>query len=128
MLPSAEITALNEAAEAHARAIVAGDTAVAESMVAPRALEGYRAAIARVLAQGPFDRFALVARARIGPQYVVKVRLVSARGLAMLQMRWGAGEDRQWRIAELEYLTPDNMPWSGVGRPRPVAAVEKRNA
>ena len=126
MLLSPEIIALNEAVEAHARAIVAGDTSAAEAAVAARALEGYRTAIAGALAQGPFDRFAVVARARIGPQYVVKVRLSGARGSALTQVRWGAAEDGRWLIAELEYLTPDNMPWSRVGPPRPVA-VEKRN-
>jgi hypothetical protein len=68
---------------------------------------------------GPFDRYATPALARLGTQYISKVRFTGAQGSAPMQIRWAREGDGRWQIAEAEYFPPGHTPWSGVKRPRP---------
>ncbi|HEY2524594.1 MAG TPA: hypothetical protein VGI29_06010 [Candidatus Binataceae bacterium] len=112
---------MREAIAAHARAVVAGDVGAAEGCVRPAALEAYRAAIGAAASLGPFDGYAAPALARLGTQYISKVRFTGARGSALMQIRWARESDGRWQIAEAEYFPPGYTPWSGVKRPRPAA-------
>jgi hypothetical protein len=113
---------LTEAIAAHARAVLANDRAAAEGYVAPAALEAYRAVIGDAMRAGPFDACATPGLARLGTQYISRVRWSGRGGSALMQIRWACGGDRRWLIAEAEYFPPGRMPWTGVGRPRPAAS------
>ncbi len=121
MKPQVKVPELADAIAAHARAVLAGDISAAEGLVAPAALEAYRLAMNEAMRQGPFDRHAAPGLARLGSQYISKVRLLGARGSALLQIRWTRDGERRWLIAEAEYFPPGRTPWTGVGRPRPAA-------
>jgi hypothetical protein len=116
-----EVPELREAIAEHARAVVASDAGAAEGFVGPAALEAYRAAIGAAASVRPFDGYATPALARLGTQYIAKVRFIGARGSALMQIRWAREGDRRWRIVEAEYFPPGYTPWSGVKRPRPAA-------
>jgi hypothetical protein len=70
--------------------------------------------------RGPWSSFELIARARLGFQYIAKVRLHGANGDLTLQCRWRE-EQGAWRIAEIAdvgsrspWLKPEPLP-SGRG-------------
>lgn len=121
MKPQAKVPELAEAIAAHARAVLASDGGAAESYVTPAALEAYRRAMNEAGRPGPFDRYAAPGLARLGTQYISKVRFSGARGSALMQIRWARDGEGRWLIAEAEYFPPGRTPWTGVGRPRPAA-------
>jgi hypothetical protein len=121
MRPQAKVPELLEAIAAHARAVVARDVAVAEGCVSPAALEAYRLAIGDAARVGPFDEYTTPGLARLGTQYISKVRFNGAQGSALMQIRWAREGDGRWQIAEAEYFPLGHTPWSGVKRPRPAA-------
>jgi len=121
MKPRVEAPGLLEAIAAHALAVLAGEAGAAEGCVAPAALAAYRLAITEAMRGGPFDRHVAPGLARLGTQYISKVRFAGARGSALMQIRWRRDGGSRWLIAEAEYFAPGRTPWSGVGRSRPVA-------
>jgi hypothetical protein len=121
MKPQAKVPALAEAIAAHARAVLASDTGAAEGYVMPAALEAYRLAITEAMRVGPFDRHVAPGLARLGTQYISKVRFAGMHGSALMQIRWRRDGASRWLIAEAEYFAPGRTPWTGVGRPRPAA-------
>jgi hypothetical protein len=121
MRPRERVPELLEAIAAHARAIVAGDVSAAEGAVRPAALQAYRLALDAAASVGPFSAYATTALARLGTQYIAKVRFGGAQGSALMQIRWARAGDGRWQIAEAEYFPPGYTPWSGVKRPRPAA-------
>jgi hypothetical protein len=121
MKPQAKVPELVETIAAHARAVLAGDIGAAESCVTPAALEAYRMAMNEAMRLGPFDHHAAPGLARLGTQYIAKVRFAGARGSALMQIRWTRDGEGRWLIAEAEYFPPGRTPWTGVGRPRPGA-------
>jgi hypothetical protein len=121
MKAQAKVPELAEAIAAHARAVLANDSDAAESHVTPAALEAYRLTMNEANRVGPFDRHAAPGLARLGTQYISKVRFSGARGSALMQIRWARDGEGRWLIAEAEYFPPGRTPWTGVGRPRPAA-------
>jgi hypothetical protein len=121
MKPQVKVPELAEAIAAHARAVRAGDSGPAESYVTTAALEAYRLAIDKAMRLGPFESHVAPGLARLGTQYISKVRWSGPRGSALMQIRWARGGDGRWLIAEAEYFPPGRTPWTGVGRPRPAA-------
>jgi hypothetical protein len=113
---------LLEAIAAHARAVLAGDIETAERYVVPGALGTYRTAFAEAARLGPFDAYAAPGLARLGTQYISKIRFESACSSALMQVRWTCDKDgARWLVAEAEYFPPGRTPWTGVSRPRPAA-------
>jgi hypothetical protein len=121
MKPRVKVPELADAIASHARAVLAGDIGAAEGHVTPSALEAYRVALNEAMRQGPFDRHTAPGLARLGSQYISKVRFTGARGRALMQIRWARDGEGHWLIAEAEYFLPGRTPWTGVGRPRPAA-------
>lgn len=121
MKPQVKVPELAEGIAAHALAVLAGDNLAAEGYVAAAALEAYRLALNEAMRAGPFDRHVAAGLARLGTQYISKVRFAGAQGSALMQIRWGRDGEGRWRIAEAEYFAPGRTPWTGVGRPRPAA-------
>jgi hypothetical protein len=124
MKSRAQIPELEEPVEAHARAILGGDQSGADAFVASAALESHRAAFAEADARRPLQSFELLARAKIGRQYICKVRFHGAGGILTLQGRWRCESDGKWRLAEIEDLGK-HVPWAGIPRPRPAKAVNQ---
>ncbi|MGA2410868.1 MAG: hypothetical protein ABSG46_10840, partial [Candidatus Binataceae bacterium] len=65
------------------------------------ALEGHRAAFERTRNLGPFEEFEVIARAKLGFQYIAKIRLYASEHELTLQCRWRE-ENGAWRIAEID--------------------------
>ncbi len=122
MKSTAHIPELEEAVETHARAILGGDQSGADAFVASTALENHRAAFAEADARRPLHSFELLARAKIGRQYICKVRFRGAGGILTLQGRWRCESDGKWRLAEVEDLGK-HVPWAGIARPGVAKAV-----
>jgi hypothetical protein len=121
-----EAPELNDAIEAYARALAAGDIAAAESFVAPEALPAHRAVLGAYAAGSRFDGFDVLARARIGLQFMSKVRLHGPRGAVTLLNRWKQSADSGWRIAEVDDLTVKRSGWSDIPPYEPKRAENGR--
>ena len=108
---------LAAAIEEHARAIADGDRELAAAFVEARAQQAHRAALARVSALRPPCRFEVIAHARLGFHYIVKVRFHGAGGDAVtLQNRWRQEDGPKWRITEVEDLGVQS-PWKKPEKP-----------
>jgi hypothetical protein len=125
--PRTPIPDLDNAVEAHARAFLADDRAAAERFVAERGIASHRAAFTSASAKRPFQSFEVLARARIGFQYVAKVRWTGAGGTFTSQNRWSNEDNRGWKIVEVEDLSVKRSPWSDIP-PLSVAQSGGRNA
>ncbi|HUY28804.1 MAG TPA: hypothetical protein VMV27_15440 [Candidatus Binataceae bacterium] len=107
------VPGLEDRIVAHGRAILAGG-ADAETYVAETALESYRAAIATIAPMRPFDSFETLALAKIGAQYMSKLRLSGTRGIARLLIRWKQADAGAWVIAGAEDISTKLSPWSDI--------------
>jgi hypothetical protein len=94
--------ALFSAITAYADAIVRGDKAARARLVTtePQTQESNRINFERAARLGPWHDFELIARARLGLQYIAKVRFHGDGGELTLQCRW-RDENGMWRIAEV---------------------------
>ncbi|HKV56148.1 MAG TPA: hypothetical protein VJN94_16060, partial [Candidatus Binataceae bacterium] len=96
---------LLEAVKRHAHALVAGDETAAALMLEERAAEAHHEAFERLGGLRPLGNFEVIARARIGFEYIVKLRLYGTGDRdATLQIRWHRDSDNAWRIVELNDL------------------------
>lgn len=114
MKPRPPIPELEQAVEAHARAIAAGDLAAAEKFVAEPAREGHRNAFANAAELRALDRFEILARAKIGFQYMIKVRWFGARGPLTWQNRWSEDGRGGWTLIEAEDMGTKRSGWTGI--------------
>lgn len=110
---------LADAVAAHAAAMVAGDDSGAVKFVNDRAAAAFEAAIKRGASMRPFTGYEVIARARLGFQYIVKVRLYGSGDDLTLQIRWHQQGNGAWRIVEVEDLGL-RSPWK---KPEPDATV-----
>lgn len=108
---------LETAIAAYAAALAAGDQGGAAALVDGRAAAA-SAVHARAASRRPFDRYEVIARARLGFQYIVKLRLAGAAGATMtLQTRWHREDGGAWQLIEIEDLglqSPWQKPAAGV--------------
>jgi hypothetical protein len=111
---------LADAVAAHAAAMVVGDEGGAAKFVNDRAAAAFGAAIKRGASMRPFTSYEVIARARLGFQYIVKVRAHGTAGDLTLQNRWHKEDDGNWRIVEIEDLGLQS-PWK---KPEKVAAAK----
>ena len=102
---------LDESVAAHARAFAHGDDHAAESFVTNAALEAHRAAFDRASALRAPREFEVLARARLGLHYIVKVRFHRDVREVLLQNRWSMEPNGTWRIVEVEDLGL-RSPWT----------------
>ena len=105
---------LREAIASHADALASGDSAAANKFVLPKAIELHRAAaaeIARLPKPVTVDRQAL---AKIGYQYMSKVRFINGESARRVLYRWRKEADGRWMIVGVEDTTGKRSPWSDV--------------
>jgi hypothetical protein len=108
-----DTTELRGAIAAHAKAIATGESA--ENFAHHDAIDAYRevaSEIARL--SGPIEVQEL-ALAKIGAQYISKLRIVGgAGGYRRVLYRWRKEADGKWLIASVEDTTNKRSPWSDV--------------
>jgi hypothetical protein len=105
---------LRVAIAAHSKAIAAGDVVSAETFAHPVAIDAYRevgAEIARLVGPLTVEDLAL---AKIGAQYISKLRIVGVGGYRRVLYRWRRESDGKWVIAGVEDTSNKRSPWSDV--------------
>lgn len=112
---------LNEAVAAHAAATVANNATEAGRYIDVRAAEAVAAALGRAGALRPFLRYEVIARARLGFHYLVKVKFIGQSGDLTLQNRWSRTADGDWRLIECDDLGVKS-PWKKPDKPIVVTA------
>jgi hypothetical protein len=109
---------LYQAISAYAEAIIRGDAGAGSKQVATEALASHREAFARAAEKEPWEDYQLIARARLGFQYIAKVRFHGSSGDLVLQCRWREAAGGAWQIAEIADIglrSPWLKPEAGEG-------------
>src|SRR5579864_9744541 len=109
-----DTTELRAAIAAHANAIAGGEIVAAEKFAHRDAIDAYRevaAEIARLSGPLTVEDLAL---AKIGAQYISKLRIVGAGGYRRVLYRWRKEAEGKWVIAGVEDTTNKRSPWSDV--------------
>lgn len=120
------ISDLREAIDTHAAALVAGDSATAEAFAIPGAIESYRRAAAEI-AQIPRPvKVETLALAKVGFQYISKLRFTHADAMRRVLYRWRKEPDGKWLIVSVEDTTGKRSSWSDI--PELAAAVAQARA
>ncbi|MHB8384174.1 MAG: hypothetical protein ACYDC3_17745 [Candidatus Binataceae bacterium] len=107
------VPGLDEQVIAHGRALLAGG-ADADAYLSDSARESYREAAAAIAPMRPFDNFETLALAKIGSQFISKLRLTGRKGIAKLLVRWKQSEGGAWVIAGAEDISSKPSPWSDI--------------
>jgi hypothetical protein len=111
---------LRDAIASHAQSLIKGGSADAEKWVEGPGLEGYRAAVAPAAEMQPLESFDVIAHARLGFQFIVKVRFHAGNNFKLpLQVRWRKQNGTAWRIIEVENLN-SHSPWRKPDKPKAV--------
>ncbi len=107
---------LLDAVDAHARALCGGDDRRAASFISERALQAHQEALARITTIRPLRGYEVIARARLGRHYIVKVRFHGEAANVTLQNRWHSDDSHQWRVVEVEDIDL-RRPWVKPDKP-----------
>ncbi|HUN58439.1 MAG TPA: hypothetical protein VMU41_10020 [Candidatus Binataceae bacterium] len=107
---------------AYAEAVLKGDVAAGSESVAAEALASHREASARAAEKQPWDGYELIARARLGHQYIAKVRFHGSHGDLTLQCRWRESAGGAWQIAEIADIGL-RSPWL---KPEPAESLVRK--
>jgi len=109
-----DTTELRETIAAHANAIELGDGAAGEKFVAGNAIDAYRQAAAEIARLAKPVEVETLALAKIGAQYISKIKIVGAERHRRVLYRWRKEADGKWRIAGVEDTTDKRSSWSDV--------------
>jgi hypothetical protein len=112
---SSEGTGPARAARVHAERVVGRDSRAREDVAA--GAETTPPDLVEWLLGGIFDRFELVAHARIGAHHIFKTKFVGPTTV-VVQARWVAEPDGRWLVREAEVTRVEGGP---VGALRPVS-------
>ena len=121
-----DITDLREAIAAHAAALASGDGATAEKFVLPQALETHRKAAAEIARIPQPAKVETLALAKVGFQYISKLRFANADAMRRVLYRWRKEADGKWVIVSVEDTTGKRSSWSDI--PDLAAAVAQARA
>jgi hypothetical protein len=121
-----DITDLRDAIGTHAEAIAAGDSAAAEKFVLPQALETHRQAAGEVARLPKPVNVETLALAKVGFQYISKIRFSNGGAMRRVLYRWRKEADGKWAIASVEDTTGKRSSWSDV--PDLAAAIQQARA
>lgn len=108
-----QVPELRAAIRNHLEALAEADFGRARTAVVPGALEEHRkfeADLAKLARPVEMEALAL---AKIGAQYISKLRFVSGNSKLTILFRWRM-EGTCWKIAALEDLSNKRSPWSDV--------------
>ena len=121
-----DITDLRDAIATHAAALAAGDSAKAEAFVLPVAIETYRQAAAEIARIEQPRKVETLALAKIGFQYISKLRFTNGGAMRRVLYRWRKETDGKWVIVSVEDTTGKRSSWSDI--PDLAAAVAQARA
>lgn len=121
-----DITDLREAIATHAAALAAGDSATTEKFVLPQALETHRQAAAEIARIAKPVKVEMLALAKIGFQYISKIRFSNGTAMRRVLYRWRKEADGKWVIVSVEDTTGKRSSWSDI--PDLAAAVAQARA
>ena len=121
-----DITDLRDAIATHAAASAAGDSAAAEAFVLPQAIETHRHAAAEIARIGKPVEVETLALAKIGFQYISKIRFANGGAMRRVLYRWRKETDGKWVIVSVEDTTGKRSSWSDI--PDLAAAVAQARA
>ena len=114
MIHQDKIPELREAIASHAAALAAGDSATAEAFALPGAIETHRQAAAEIARIAQPVKVETLALAKVGFQYISKLRFTGAGAMRRVLYRWRKEADSKWRIAAVEDTTGKRSPWSDI--------------
>ena len=109
-----KIDDLREAIATHAAALAAGDSAKADAFVLPQAIEAHRQAAAEVARLRKPVAAEKLALAKVGFQYLSKIRFSNGSTMRRVLYRWRKEADGRWRIAAVEDTSGKRSPWSDI--------------
>jgi hypothetical protein len=121
-----DITDLREAIATHAAALAAGESATAEKFVLPGALDTHRQAAAEIARVPQPAKVETLALAKVGFQYISKLRFTNAGAMRRVLYRWRKEADGKWVIVSVEDTTGKRSSWSDI--PDLAAAVAQARA
>ncbi len=119
-----KIDDLREAIATHAAALAAGDSAKADAFVLPQAIQAHRQAAAEVVRLRKPVAVETLALAKVGFQYISKIRFSNGAAMRRVLYRWRKETDGKWLIVGVEDTTNKRSPWSDV--PTLAAAAQAR--
>jgi tryptophan synthase alpha subunit len=109
-----DITDLREAIATHAAALAAGDSAKAEAFVLPDAIETHRQAATEIARIAKPVKVETLALAKIGFQYISKIRFTNAGAMRRVLYRWRKEAEGKWVIVSVEDTTGKRSSWSDI--------------
>jgi hypothetical protein len=121
-----DITDLREAIATHAAALAASDNASAEAFALPGAIEAHRQAAAEIARIGKPVAVETLALAKVGFQYISKIRFTNGGAMRRVLYRWRKEADGKWLIVSVEDTTGKRSSWSDI--PELAAAVAQARA
>jgi len=121
-----DITDLRDAIATHAETLAAGDSATVEKFVLPQALELHRQAAAEIARIPQPRKVETLALAKVGFQYISKLRFTHADAMRRVLYRWRKEADGKWVIVSVEDTTGKRSSWSDI--PDLPAAVAQARA
>ena len=116
---------LRDAIASHAEALASGDGAASEKFVLPPAIETHRQAAAEIARLPKPLKVERQALAKIGYQYMSKIRFSSGDATRRVLYRWRKEPDGKWLIVGVEDTTGKRSPWSDVPTLAAAAALAR---
>jgi len=105
---------LREAIATHAESLAACDSAKAEAFALPGAIEAYRQAAAEIARIAQPRRVETLALAKIGFQYISKLRFTNGAAMRRVLYRWRKEAEGKWVIVSVEDTTGKRSSWSDI--------------
>jgi hypothetical protein len=121
-----DITDLRDAIATHAAALAENDSATAEKFALPTAIELHRQAAAEITRIPQPRTLEKLALAKIGFQYISKLRFTNGDSMRRVLYRWRKEADGKWLIVGVEDTTGKRSSWSDI--PDLAAAVAQARA
>jgi hypothetical protein len=113
MILKEKVPGLADALDGYARALAARDAAGVERYVVDRARDAHRAIFADLKRKGALGKCEELALAKIGMQFMSKLRLEGGAESAVVLNRW-AQDAGGWRIVGCEDISAMRSPWSKI--------------
>ena len=121
-----KIDDLRDSIATHAEALAANDITSAEKFVLPQAIELHRQAGAEIARIPQPRKVETLALAKIGFQYISKLRFTNGSAMRRVLYRWRKEADGKWVIVSVEDTTGKRSSWSDI--PDLAAAIEQARA
>lgn len=109
-----KIDDLRDAIAMHAAALASDEVAAAEKFVLPQGMGTHREAAAEIARLPRPITIETPALAKIGFQYISKVKFINGDTMRRVLNRWRKEADGRWLIVSVEDTTGKRSPWSDI--------------